>query len=159
MTSPEREPLTQPPVIVQGALIIPYRYALGQTASRFYIELRDHRRLMATQCHDCGKTYLPPVSTCLECATDDMEWREVGSSGVVTTYTVDRRELSIQPGERGAKIYALVRLDGADTDLFHLLGGLSPGDVRIGMRVRAVFRGKRQGNILDIQHFTPEDAE
>jgi uncharacterized protein len=70
---------------------------------------------------------------------------------------VVRRELRIHP-RPAPLIYALIRLDGADTDLLHLLGGVSPEEVRIGMRVRAVFRDDRHGNILDIEHFAPEGA-
>ncbi len=77
------------PLIVSGALIIPYRYALGQVASRFYVELRDHQRLVAIRCEDCGKAYMPPVATCIDCFTVTTEWTEVGPAGVVRTYTVD----------------------------------------------------------------------
>jgi uncharacterized OB-fold protein len=49
----------------------------------------------------------------------------------------------------------IVKLDGADTGLVHLLGGVDIGKLRVGMRMQAVFREKRQGNYLDIEYFRP----
>jgi uncharacterized OB-fold protein len=37
----------------------------------------------------------------------------------------------------------------------HLLHGPDPAKWRIGMRVKAVFKEKRTGNILDIAYFQP----
>ncbi len=150
-------PGSAPPLIVSGALIIPYKYALGESASRFYVDLRDHRRLMAVRCSSCSRTYMPPVATCIDCFAANTEWIEVGPAGVVTTYTVDHRDLTMQP-HPAPVIYALIRLDGADTDLLHLLGEVEPSAVQMGMRVRAVFSEARDGNILDIQHFVPDGA-
>jgi len=55
------------------------------------------------------------------------------------------------------EIMALIQLDGADSVLAHRLSEVDPDDLRIGMRVRAVFKPKkeREGSILDIMHFEP----
>jgi uncharacterized OB-fold protein len=56
----------------------------------------------------------------------------------------------------------VVKLDGADTCLQHIMGGVDLSDpekskdiVKIGMRVEAVWREPRRGEILDIQYFKP----
>lgn len=154
MTSVTNAASGSSPLIVEGALIIPYSYALGTVASRFYTELRDHARLLATRCSACGKVYLPPVATCLHCFSLLTDWTRLAPRGIVTAYTVVRRQLTIHP-KPTPLIYAVIRLDGADTGLVHLLDEVRPEDVRIGMKVRAVFREKREGNILDIDHFKP----
>jgi uncharacterized OB-fold protein len=51
--------------------------------------------------------------------------------------------------------YGIIRLDGADTGMAHLLYGSDATKWKIGMRVKAVFKGKREGNILDIAYFQP----
>jgi uncharacterized OB-fold protein len=51
--------------------------------------------------------------------------------------------------------YGIIRLDGADTGMAHLLSGSDPAKWRIGMRAKAVFKEKRSGNILDIEYFQP----
>jgi len=49
----------------------------------------------------------------------------------------------------------IIKLDGADTGMCHLLGEVVPEDIKIGMRVEAVFQEQRKGNILDIAYFKP----
>ena len=46
-----------------------------------------------------------------------------------------------------------MRLDGADTTLNHLLAETDPGRLRIGLRVRAVWREELRGALDDILHF------
>ena len=46
-------------------------------------------------------------------------------------------------------------MDGADTGLVHLIGGVEPDKVKIGMRVQAVLEKERDGHITDIKHFKP----
>lgn len=154
MTSVTKAASGSSPIIVEGALIIPYRYALGTVASRFYTELRDHARLLATRCSTCGKVYMPPVATCLDCFSLLTDWTQLAPRGTVSAYTVVRRQLTIHP-KPAPLIYAIIRLDGADTGLVHLLDEVRPEDVHVGLKVRAVFREKREGTILDIDHFKP----
>jgi len=51
--------------------------------------------------------------------------------------------------------YGIIKLDGAGTGFAHIIGEVSPKDLRIGMRVQAVFKDKRVGSILDIKYFKP----
>jgi uncharacterized OB-fold protein len=36
-----------------------------------------------------------------------------------------------------------------------MLGEIDPEQLRVGMRVQAVFQKEREGNILDIKYFKP----
>jgi uncharacterized OB-fold protein len=49
----------------------------------------------------------------------------------------------------------VIKLDGADTGLTHIIGEADPSEVKIGMRVEAVLKENREGNILDIKYFKP----
>ena len=51
--------------------------------------------------------------------------------------------------------YAIIRLDGADTDFVHLIKEGDPQNLKIGMRVEAVFYEKPRKRILDIEYFKP----
>jgi len=55
------------------------------------------------------------------------------------------------------EIPAVIAVDGSDGGLLHMLGGVEPDEVRIGMVVEAVWKpvGERVGSILDIAHFRP----
>jgi uncharacterized OB-fold protein len=80
----------------------------------------------------------------------------VGPRGELVTYTIPRYEEVIHPIDLPFG-FAIVKLDGADTGLAHLVAEFEPRQLRCGMRVEAVFREDRQGNILDIHHFKPID--
>jgi uncharacterized OB-fold protein len=46
-------------------------------------------------------------------------------------------------------------MDGTETMLVHIVDGIEPQNVKIGMRVKAVFADKTTNTILDIDHFAP----
>ena len=55
--------------------------------------------------------------------------------------------------------FAMVRLDGADTDLLHAVRVGSKDQMSTGMRVQVRWRGERVGDIRDIECFEPEDGQ
>jgi len=132
------------------------KYYAGRIGSRFHISLRDDKKILASRCPGCGAVYMPPRQTCGPCfknmTVDDMV--EVGPAGTVETYTVVNYDEPVMP-RKAPFVYAIVKLDGADTGLAHFLDEVDPARVEIGMRVEAVFAPDRKGNILDISHFRP----
>jgi uncharacterized OB-fold protein len=83
------------------------------------------------------------------------DWVELGNTGTLITYTVVRYPLpSIQP-QKPPFALGIIRLDGAHTGFLHLLGEIDLEKIKIGMRVQAVFRVVREGNLLDIEYFKP----
>jgi uncharacterized OB-fold protein len=83
------------------------------------------------------------------------EFVEVGDTGNLLTYTVVRYSVpSIQPQEPPFAL-GIIKLVGADTGITHLLGEVDFSDIEVGMRLKAVFRDDRQGNLLDIKYFRP----
>ena len=57
-------------------------------------------------------------------------------------------------------IYGVIKLEGADTGLTHLLGEVDPADLRPGLLLEAVFKEpeQRRGHILDILYFRPREV-
>jgi hypothetical protein len=53
--------------------------------------------------------------------------------------------------------FALVKLDGADTALLHVVDAGSADRMQTGMRVRPEWADERVGSVLDIARFVPED--
>jgi uncharacterized OB-fold protein len=51
--------------------------------------------------------------------------------------------------------YALIRLDGADTKLLHVVDAGAESAMKTGMRVRARWAEQTAGAITDIQAFVP----
>ena len=52
-------------------------------------------------------------------------------------------------------VLALIKLDGADTPFMHILEECPIEEVKIGMKVEAVFAKETTNTILDIDHFKP----
>ena len=69
--------------------------------------------------------------------------------------TGGRRAWTVSRRGPSPTLYALLRLDGADTALLHRLLDVEPDAVRSGMRVTAVLEQRRQGQITDIAGFRP----
>jgi uncharacterized OB-fold protein len=141
---------------VEGALALPYTYFAGETGSRFLIALRDEKKILAQKNPATGRAVLPPRKyddTGLEPMGDG--WVEVGPAGEVTGWTVVRyAEPSYQP-KTPPYVLALVKLDGADAPIAHVVQGVEPAAMKRGMRVKAVFAETRKASILDIDHFEP----
>lgn len=134
---------------------IPCTWHVGTTGSRFYMELKDNCRIWGTKCPQCDSVYVPPKSTCPKCFSEIQEWVRVGNAGILLTYTEIHYSVpNIQP-EIPPYYIGIIQLDGASTGLVHLLGEVHLSELKIGMRMEAVFREKREGNYLDIQFFRP----
>lgn len=141
---------------VEGRLFVPYRNWYGTKASRFFLELRDRKRLLATRCSRCDKVLMPPRSVCPDCFQELGDWVELPPRGTLITYTTVHYDYSdyYQP-KKAPYSLGIVRLDGAHTGMCHFLGEVDPEEIHVGMRVEAVFRETREGNILDIAYFKP----
>jgi uncharacterized OB-fold protein len=140
--------------LYRGQIYIPNTYSAGAVGSRFLIELRDKKRIMGTRCPACNRVYVPARSVCKDCFGQLDEWVEVSDKGTLLTYTVTHQATRVQPMEPPLA-YGIIQLDGADTGLVHMLGEVEPEQLRIGMRIQAVFREKREASILDIKYFKP----
>ena len=144
------------PMVYNSKINVPYSWWAGDTASRFFISLRDEKKIIATRCGTCDKTFLPPRKSCPTCFTENTEWVNVSDEGTVLAFTVARRTLAAIPADRKVPvIWALIKLDGADTALLHYLDEVKPEDLKIGMRVKAVFAEERKATIRDISYFKP----
>lgn len=140
--------------IYHGQIYIPNTFSAGAVGSRFLIELRDKKRITGMRCPACNRVYVPARSICKDCYGQLDEWVEISDKGTVLTYATDYETKSIQPTGTPI-IYGIIQLDGADTGFVHMLGEVDPEQLRVGMRVQAVFQKEREGSILDIKYFKP----
>jgi len=126
---------------VAGMMTTPVRLHYEHTASagesRFLRALQDGR-LLGERCPACGMVYIPPRGACPTDGVPTTEAVELPDTGTVTTFCV----VSVPfPGQRVAPPYvaAAILLDGADIAFQHLVLGCEASEVRMGMRVRAVW--------------------
>jgi 3-keto-5-aminohexanoate cleavage enzyme len=140
---------------VEGKLALPYTYFAGRVGSKFITTIRDQKKIMGVKCNKCNKVFIPPRQTCEKCFSDIREnWVDLKNTGVVTNFTVVRYNDKHLP-RKAPFVMALIKLDGADTPFVHILDGVKPEKVEIGMRVEAVFAKETTNTILDIDHFAP----
>jgi uncharacterized OB-fold protein len=140
--------------IVEGKIDIPDTYSAGAVGSRFLIEIRDNKKILGTRCPACNRVYVPARSTCKNCFSQLSEWVEVSNEGTLLTYAIAHQPNPVQPVALPI-VYGIVQLDGADTGLVHVLGEVDLEQLKIGMRLQAVFKEERVGSILDIKYFKP----
>lgn len=141
--------------VIEGKMALPYQYFAGAVGSRFIVALRDEKKILAVRSSQTGKTYVPPRQVCDRTFERlDENWVEVGPEGVITGFTVIRYREPYQPKEP-PYILALIKLDGADTAITHVVEAGVPAAVRVGMRVRPIFGEERTDSILAIRHFEP----
>jgi uncharacterized OB-fold protein len=142
------------PMVHKSRISVPYHWWAGDTASRFFIALRDEQKILGTRCSHCRKTFVPPRKTCPVCFTPNEDWVEISPQGTLITHTIVRRHLASLP-KKPPVMYGLIKLEGADTAFLHILDEIRPEDVKIGMKVEAKFASERKGTIFDIEYFKP----
>ena len=135
-----------------GMTITPIRLHYEHTASpgeSAYLRGLAEGRLLGQRCGVCGQVYIPPRGTCPADGVPTHDEVELPDSGTVTSFCIVNVGY---PGQRVTPPYvaAAVLLDGADIAFQHLILGCDPGDVRMGMRVRAVWNDSGS-----ISHFAP----
>jgi uncharacterized OB-fold protein len=136
-----------------NVLEYPYSRSVGPVISRFLTGLRE-RRIEGIRTTD-GRVLVPPTEYDPETGDALTEFVEVGTAGAVTTWawvTSPRAKHLIDH----PFAWALVRLDGADTGLLHMVDAGDEGRMATGMRVRVRWRDERTGHITDIACFEPE---
>ena len=124
--------------------ITPVRLHYEHTASpgeSAYLRGLAEGRLLGQRCGVCGQVYVPPRGTCPADGVPTHDEVELPDSGTVTSFCIvnvgypGQRALGFTP----PYVAAAVLLDGADIAFQHLILGCDPGEVRMGMRVRAVW--------------------
>lgn len=133
----------------------PYSRSVGPVISRFLTGLREGR-IEGIRTTD-GRVLVPPTEYDPETGDALSEFVAVGTAGVVTTWawvgSPRPKHLIDHPFA-----WALVRLDGADTALLHMVDAGDEARMATGMRVRVRWRAERKGHITDIECFEPEGA-
>lgn len=136
---------------------IQYAWDTGVAMGRYLQELKKGR-LIGRCCVQCERVMIPPRMFCEKCYGPTHDWVYLQDTGIVNTFSLcyvtwDVRKL------KKPEIPAVIEIDGASKGMgiLHVLGNVDPKKVRIGMRVRAVWKpaAKREGSITDIICFEP----
>ena len=130
-----------------------------------YLDGLRHGRIRGSHCSGCDRMLIPARSFCEICNLKPVDhWFDLPDTGTVETFTLSKVNWDSSPLPKGqTNIFAVIAIDcGTDKmGLVHRLGDVKPEDVKIGMRVKAVWRPEkeREGTITDISHFKPMTAK
>jgi uncharacterized OB-fold protein len=149
------DPVTGPVTSIVTPVSLDYRYAASPEESAFYRGLHEGR-IVGQRCPACRKVYVPPRSACPADGTPTSEEVEVAQTGTITTFCIVNVPFL---GQKITPPYvsAYVLLDGADIAVLHLILGVEAAEVRMGMRVRAVWKPREEWSysLENIDHFEP----
>jgi len=140
---------------VEANVYLPYRYCAGDYRARFLRGLKE-KKILGSKCSKTGKVFVPPIIAAPDSFAPADEFVELSDRGVVTTFCI----VNIPVMGRDIQlpyVAASVALDGADLSIFSAVQECKPEDVRMGMRVEAVWKadGEREGSFDDLLYFRP----
>lgn len=146
----ELEPVT----VVTLPHRLEYRLRPG-TVWNHFIDGMAEGQIRATRCAACGKVYVPPRGACPADGLPATEWVDLPDTGVLTTFAVNNVPAAGAPEVPFISGYVL--LDGADIAMLVLISDVPWQDVRIGMRVRAVWvpDAERTRSVKNLKWFAP----
>jgi uncharacterized OB-fold protein len=151
MTTTERAPVTG----IVSPVRLDYTYAASAEESRFLRGLAEGK-IRGQRCPKCEKVYVPPRGACPVDGVPTRDEVELPDRGIVTTFCIVNVPFM---GQRIAPPYvsAYVLLDGADIPFLHLVLGCEASEVRMGMRVEAVWKPREDWttSMENIDHFRP----
>jgi uncharacterized protein len=132
-----------------------YTYAASAEESRFLRGMAEGK-IRGQRCPKCEKVYVPPRGACPVDGVPTRDEVELPDRGIVTTFCIVNVPFL---GQRIAPPYvsAYVLLDGADIPFLHLVLGCDASEVRMGMRVEAVWKPREEWttSMQNIDHFRP----
>jgi uncharacterized protein len=156
-TLPEatQPPGPEPVAMITTPVRLHYEHTASPAESSFLRGLAEGR-LLGQRCPACGQVYIPPRAACPTDGVPTAGEVELPDTGTVTTFCVVNVPFT---GQRVPVPYvaAAIVLDGADIPIQHLILGCEPGEVRMGMRVAAVWKPRDQWGttVENIDHFRP----
>ena len=115
-----------------------YRFTAGEATSRFLRGIAE-KKIFGERCPVCQKVYMPPRGACPRDGVPTTEQVEVPAVGTVASFCVVNVAFYGSVMEI-PYVSALILLDGADLSIMHLIQEVPADQVRIGMRVEAVWR-------------------
>ena len=134
-----------------------YAWDAGVAIGRYLRELKAGR-LVGVRCDECRRIVIPPRNFCEWCFLPMDNWVHLPDTGTVNTFSLCYVTWDMQYLEE-PQIPAVIDIDGTrpSMGIMHMLGEVEPDQVKIGMKVQAVWKPaeEREGSILDIKYFKP----
>lgn len=135
------------PLSAKHVLEFGYTRSLGPTLQAFFEGLRDHK-LVGAKTQD-GRVIVPPTPHDPETGEDVAGLVDLPDTGVVTTWGWVSEPRSKHPLQHPFA-WALIKIDGADTAMLHVVDAGDESKMSTGMQVKARWSDDSVGSILDL---------
>jgi uncharacterized OB-fold protein len=147
--------MSEPIQAIKTPVRFEYTVTAGHALSRFLRGIMEGK-LIGERCPVCLKVYVPARGACPTCAVATRDAVEVKDTGTITTFCVVNIPVEGKDLELPYVVASIV-LDGADIEIFHLIREMPAKDVRMGLRVKAVWAPpeKRAPTLESILYFKP----
>jgi uncharacterized OB-fold protein len=147
----DRDPVTM--------LVVPTQIEIQHTASlpeSTFLRALEEGRLVGARTGKGGKVYFPAREADPATGQQLTEFVELPDKGTVTTFAIINIPFAGQK-IKPPYVAAYVLLDGADIPFLHLVTEIDAADVRMGMRVEAVWKPREEWGlgIDNIDYFRP----
>lgn len=118
---------------------ISYTYTPGNALST-YLRAMKEKRILGDRCPKTGQVFVPPrgISPVAGAPTDGFV--ELPDRGYVESFCVTRVPLPSRPDLDPPFVSAWILLDGASVGFLGLVLEIEPEDVRLGLRVEAIWK-------------------
>jgi uncharacterized OB-fold protein len=146
---------TTEPLIEHHVLEYPggYTRSVGAALSRYFTGLRAGR-IVGVRTAD-GRVMVPPTEYDPSTGAELDEFLEVGPAGVVDAWTWVAEPVEGKHHLSTPFAFALVRPDGADVPMVHVVDVASPDEMSVGMRVMPRWKADRVGYVTDLEAWVP----
>jgi uncharacterized OB-fold protein len=143
--------------VLRAPHVLEYTYtrSVGPVIERFFAGLGEHR-IQGIRGAD-GRVIVPPTEYDPQTSESLSDFVDVGDSGVVTTWAWTNEPRPGQPLDRPFA-WALIRLDGADTAMLHVVDAGDESKMSTGMRVKVRWAADPVPDMAAIECFEPEDG-
>jgi uncharacterized protein len=147
--------VSEPVETISTPIKVEYQYTAGLAQSRFLKGIAQGH-FLGQRCPKCKKVYVPPRGSCPTDGVATTDEVELANTGTVTTYCVVNVPFAGQKIEL-PYICAQILLDGADIAFMGLLQEIPADQVRMGLRVEAVWvePSELAPNLASVKHFRP----
>jgi len=137
----------------------PYRVTLGPVYAKFLDGLKQ-KKIFGNICPKCGGLYIPARPFCDKCFVEPTEWVETDGSARLESFAVTYVQFLGLP--EPPHVTGIIKVGDSVTNFLHFVSGVDYGDpreleekVRVGMKLKPVWKEERVGDMFDIAYFAP----
>lgn len=138
---------------------VPYQVVLGEVYAKFLNGLKQ-KKILGNVCPKCKGLHVPAKPFCDICFEANTDWVETDGSATLMSFAVCYAPFPGLPDP--PSMTGIVKIGDSITNLLHNISGVTFEDpkelenkLKIGMKLKPVWKEERIGDMFDIAYFEP----